>query len=84
MFFNYLFFNYLSYYLYMYPEWSKSRGGMYPEWSKIGFANVPRMVVENSTESHKPVEIGDLRDQGDSRSGETEGPGRPAEAVTGR
>ena len=42
------------------------------------------MLVENSIESHKPVEIGDLRAQGDSRSGETEeGPGRPAEAVTG-
>ena len=58
---------------------------MYPEWSKIGFANVPRMVVENSTESHKPVEIGDLRDQGDSRSGETkrvqDGPPRPSRAA---
>ena len=59
---GYLFFYYLFfYYLYMFPEWSKSRGGMFPEWSKIGFANVPRMVVENSAESHKPVEIGDLR-----------------------
>ena len=50
LFFYYLFF----YYLYMFPEWSKNRGGgggggaMFPEWSKIGFANVPRMVVENS------------------------------------
>ena len=44
LFFYYLFF----YYLYMFPEWSKNRGAMFPEWSKIGFANVPRMVVENS------------------------------------
>ena len=29
---------------------------MFPVWSKIGFANVPRMVVENSPDSHKPVE----------------------------
>ena len=57
----YLFF----YYLYMFPEWSKNRGGMFPEWSKIGFANVPRMVVENCPDSHKPVEIGYLRHYGD-------------------
>ena len=44
LFFNYLFFNYLD----MFPEWSKNRGAMFPEWSKIGFANVSRMVVENS------------------------------------
>ena len=47
--------------MYMFPEWSKNRGGMFPEWSKIWFANVPRMVVENSADSHKPVEIGALR-----------------------
>ena len=31
------------------------------------------MFVENSNESHKPVEIVDLRAQGDSRSGEEKG-----------
>ena len=52
----YLFFNYLSYYLYMFPVCSKNRGGMFPVCSKIGFANVPRMLVENSPKSPAPVE----------------------------
>ena len=34
--------------------------------------------VENSTESHKPVEIGYLRAQGASRSGETKEGSDPA------
>ena len=72
----------------MFPEWSKNRGGMFPEWSKIGFANVPRMVVENSPESHNPVE-----NQRFTRSGrfekwgslevQTRGPNRPGEAGDG-
>ena len=42
------------------------------------------MVVENSIKSQKPVEIDDLRAQGDSRSGEVgKGPERPDEAVRG-
>ena len=44
LFFNYLFFNYLD----MLPVCSKNRGGMLPVCSKIGFANVTRMLVENS------------------------------------
>ena len=43
------------------------------------------MLVENSIDSHKPVEIGDLRAQGDSRSGEKkevqDGPPRPSRAA---
>ena len=43
------------------------------------------MLVENSTDSHKPVEIDDLRAQGDSRSGEVgrvqSGPTRPSGAI---
>ena len=42
------------------------------------------MVVENSPESHKPVEIGDLGAQGDSKIwGSLRGPKRPTEAVRG-
>ena len=56
-----------------------------PEWSKIGFANVPRMVVENSPESHKPVENQRLRAQGASRSGEAlEVQTGPPKSLTGR
>ena len=80
LFFYYLFF----YYLYMFPEWSKSRGGMFPEWSKIGFANVPRMVVENSPNHTSLWKTNDLRVQGASRSGEAQrGPNRPAEVADG-
>ena len=57
LFFNYLFFNYL----YMLAECSKDRVGMLAECSKNGVYNVGGMFVENSTESHNPVEIGDLR-----------------------
>ena len=42
---------------------------MFPVCSKIGFANVPRMLVENSQDSHKPVEINSLRAHGALRSG---------------
>ena len=42
----YLFFYYLSYYLYMFAEWSKNGG-----------FNVCGMVVENLLDSHKPVGI---------------------------
>ena len=58
---------------------------MLAEWSKNGVCNVGGMVVENSPESHKPVEIGDLRAQSDSRSGEAgkvqDGPPRPSGAI---
>ena len=36
-------------------------------WNRAG--GVCGILVENSPESHKPVEIGDLRAQSDSRSG---------------
>ena len=43
------------------------------------------MLVENYTESHKPVEISDVRAQGDSRSGEgrkvQDGSPRPSGAI---
>ena len=46
--------------------------------------NVGGLTVDNSLESHKPVEIGVLRAQSDSRGGEAgEGPGRSAEALRG-
>ena len=41
--------------------------------------------VENSPDSHKPVEISDLRAQGTSRTGQAlEVQPRPTEAVKGR
>ena len=43
-----------------------------------------RMLVDNSLESHKPVEISDLRASSDSRSGRAKrGPTRPGEAADG-
>ena len=43
------------------------------------------MLVENSPDSHKPVETDDLRSQGDSRNGEVgrvqNGPTRPSGAI---
>ena len=52
--------------------------------SKMPRKNVFGLLLENFTDSHKPVEISYLRAQSDSRSGEAgEGPGRPAEAVRG-
>ena len=42
------------------------------------------MLVENSPDSHKPVEIDDLRAHGDSRSGKAgKGPERSDEAIRG-
>ena len=43
---------------------------MLVECSKNGVCNVGGMFVENYPESHKPVEIGDLRAPSDSGSGE--------------
>ena len=61
----------------------ESRGG-YGEWSKNGPWGVWRMVVENSPDSHKPVEIGDLGSQGDSKAwGSQEGPKRPTGSARG-
>ena len=57
----YLFFNYLSYYLYMCPLSAKARGGMCPLSAKAGRGNMPTFSVENSQESHKSVDIGGLR-----------------------
>ena len=57
LFFNYLFFNYL----YGYPECPYFRGVGYPECPYFGRLGVSRMPVEKCPESHKPVEIGDLR-----------------------
>ena len=42
-----------------------------------------RLGVENSPDSHKPVEIGDLGAQGALRFGGARGPNRPAEAADG-
>ena len=60
------------------------RGG-YPECSKSRAGGVSRMLVENSPDSHNPVENHDLRAQGASRSGEAlevqTGPPKP---LTGR
>ena len=53
--------NYLSYYLYgcgVSPETRGSLCGVSPE---VGHFVVWCFTVENPTESHKPVEIGDLR-----------------------
>ena len=60
-----------SYYLYMLAERSKNRGGMLAERSKNGVCNVGGKVVENSPESHKPVEIGDYTASDDSEIGDT-------------
>ena len=40
-------------------------GGGGPEWTDLRNNRGSRMDVENSIESHKPVEIGDLRPCGD-------------------
>ena len=52
----YLFFNYLSYYLYVLPVWYTNRGGMLPVWYKITPFRVTRLVLENSPESPLPVD----------------------------
>ena len=58
---------------------------MFPEWSKIGFANVPRMVVENSPDHITLWKTNDLRAQGASRSGEAlEVQTGPPKSLTGR
>ena len=57
---------------------------MLAESTKNGVCNVGGKHVENSPESHKAVEIGDSRAQGDLRSGRPlEGPNRPTEAADG-
>ena len=42
------------------PEWTDLRGRGGPEWTDLRNNRGSRMDVENSIESHKPVEIGDL------------------------
>ena len=41
--------------------------GGYGKWTDLRVNGVWQMDVENSLESHKPVEIGDLSSQGDSK-----------------
>ena len=79
-----MFFNYLSYYLYGYGKWSKN--GPWGVWQMVEEwpLGVWQMVVENYPDSHKPVEIGDLGAQVNSKVwGSLEGPKRPTEAVKG-
>ena len=57
LFFNYLFFNYL----YGYAFWSYFKWGGYAFWSYWSGRGVCVLVVDNCSESHKPVEISDLR-----------------------
>ena len=45
-------------------------GGGYGKWTDLRVNGVWQMDVENSLESHKPVEIGYLRAQGAPESGE--------------
>ena len=52
----YLFFNYLSYYLYVLPVWYKNRGGVLPVWYKTTLFRVTRLVLENSPASLAPVD----------------------------
>ena len=81
LFFNYLFFNYL------YGGWFVRRkpGGGGGFVRKIAFRGGVVLCEENSPKSHKPVEIGDLRAQSDSRGGEAgrcqDGPVRPSGAI---
>ena len=57
---------------------------MFPVCSKIGFANVPRMLVENSPDSHNPVENQRFTRSGCfEKWGSPRGPNRPAEAADG-
>ena len=53
--------------------------------SKMPRKNVFGLLLENSTDSHKPVEISYLRAQSDSRSGEAgkvqDDPPRPSGAI---
>ena len=69
LFFNYMFFNYMY---------------MFPLCTYLLACGVSALHVENCPESHKPVEISDLRAQSDSRSGEAgrvqDGPPRPSGA----
>ena len=53
----YLFFNYL----YGYAFWSYFKWGGYAFWSYWSGRGVCVLVVDNCSESHKPVEISDLR-----------------------
>ena len=80
LFFNYLFFNYM----YMFPLCTYLRGYMFPLCTYLLACGVSALHVENCPESHKPVEISDLRAQSDSRSGEAgrvqDGPPRPSGA----
>ena len=62
----YLFFNYLSYYLYMLSVYAGTKGAVLPVYAEMGLKRVTRICVENSLESHKPVEISVLRASDDS------------------
>ena len=57
LFFNYLFFNYL----YRSPVCTYQRAGGSPVCTYQRAGGVSRLHVDNYLESHKPVEISDLR-----------------------
>ena len=54
----YLFFNYLSYYLYVLPVWYMNRRGVLPVWYKTTPFRVTRLVLKNSQEG--TVKLTDL------------------------
>ena len=61
----YLFFNYLSYYMYMCPVSAEDVGVECPVTAEISFKKVSRNSVENSPESPVPVD----KSRGDNRLG---------------